>query len=158
MVVAALYVLLRCATVRYPSTEKLKYSNYMVNPSKYVSWRESPGELLSSMYTCVLRSGPYVIINACDTMQNLGQTQIFYKLGQSCLTQTKCDLVDPDKLAWFQPWYECCFWVATSGQIWIVTAMIFCTLEINVTAFSKSQYGTVHLEFFTVCKFHGFCG
>ena len=28
-------MLLRSATVRYPSTEQLKYSNFTVNPSKY---------------------------------------------------------------------------------------------------------------------------
>ena len=29
-------------------------------------------------------------------MQNPDQTQIFYKAGQTRLTQAKCDLVDPD--------------------------------------------------------------
>ena len=28
-------MLLRCVTVRYPSTERSKYSNCTVNPSKY---------------------------------------------------------------------------------------------------------------------------
>ena len=37
-----------------------------------------------------------VIINTCDPMQNPGQTQILYKIGQTRLTQAKCDLVDPD--------------------------------------------------------------
>ena len=29
-------MLLRCATVHYTSTERSKYSNFTVNPSKYV--------------------------------------------------------------------------------------------------------------------------
>ena len=35
MVIVAL--LWRCATVSYPSTERSKYSNCTVNPSKYVT-------------------------------------------------------------------------------------------------------------------------
>ena len=31
-------------------------------------------------------------------MQNPGQTQTFYKVGQTWLTLAKCDLVDPDDL------------------------------------------------------------
>ena len=31
-------------------------------------------------------SPPDVIINTCDPMQNLGQTRIFYKAGQTRLT------------------------------------------------------------------------
>ena len=40
-----------------------------------------------------------IIINVRDPMQNPGQTQIFYKAGQTWLTQAKCDpvdLYDPD--------------------------------------------------------------
>ena len=39
-------------------------------------------------------------------MKNLGQTWIFYKLGQTHITQTKRDSVDLDDLddpSWFQP-------------------------------------------------------
>ena len=49
----------------------------------------------------LLWSGPDTIINACDSMHNAGQTRIFYKPGQNCLTQTKIDLVDPTQ---FQLW------------------------------------------------------
>ena len=41
-------------------------------------------------------SGTDTIINACDLMQDTGQTRIFYKPGQTRLTWTKCDPVDPD--------------------------------------------------------------
>jgi len=41
-------------------------------------------------------------------MQNLGQTQIFYNLGQTRLTRTKCDLDDPDN--WF------CFYLTNRSQ------------------------------------------
>ena len=37
-----------------------------------------------------------IIINTCNPMQNPGQTQIFYKVGQIQLTRAKCDPVDPD--------------------------------------------------------------
>ena len=37
-----------------------------------------------------------VIINAHDPMQNPGQTWIFYKVGQTRLTQANCDSIDPD--------------------------------------------------------------
>ena len=42
-------------------------------------------------------------------MQNLDQTQIFFQLGQTQLTQTKHYLVDEDNLndlTWFQPCYK----------------------------------------------------
>ena len=41
-------------------------------------------------------------------MPNPGQTWIFYKVGQTQLTQAKCDPVDPvdpDDLTWLQCWY-----------------------------------------------------
>ena len=38
-------------------------------------------------------------------MQNLGQTRIFYKAGQTWLTQAKSDPVDPDDPTWLQRWY-----------------------------------------------------
>ena len=38
-------------------------------------------------------------------MQSLGQIQIFYKLGQDCLTQTKCDPDDLHDLSRFPAWY-----------------------------------------------------
>ena len=36
-----------------------------------------------------------IIITACDSIQNPGQTWIFYNLGQTRLTQAKLNLVDP---------------------------------------------------------------
>ena len=36
-------------------------------------------------------------------MQNPGQIRVFYKAGQTQLTQTKHDLGDPDDLTQFQP-------------------------------------------------------
>ena len=61
----------------------------------------SPPSILSSL----LWSGPNTIINPRDPMQNSDQTWIFYKAGQTCLTQTKHDL---DDLTRFQPWYIQC--------------------------------------------------
>ena len=61
----------------------------------------------SSMPNLLLWSGLYAIISTCDPMQNQGQIRIFYKSGQTCLTPTKRDLVDPDNTdypTWFQPW------------------------------------------------------
>ena len=97
-------ILLRCATVHYPSTKQLKYSNCTVNPSKCLGrmnctsinlmeahlilpktfegiWRHS------SILNSLLKSESDTIINTCDLMQNLNQTQIFYKLGQTSLTR-----------------------------------------------------------------------
>ena len=42
-------------------------------------------------------------------MQNPGQTWIFYKAGQTCLTRTKRDPDDldyQDDPTWFQPWSQ----------------------------------------------------
>ena len=39
-----------------------------------------------------------VIINARDPLQNLGQTQVFSKAGQTQLTRAKCDPGGPDDL------------------------------------------------------------
>ena len=50
-----------------------------------------------------------VIINACDPMQNPGQTQIFYKAGQTRLIPAKRNLVDldnPDDPTWLQHWFS----------------------------------------------------
>ena len=44
-----------------------------------------------------------MIMNTRDPMQNPGQTWIFYKVGQTCLTQAKCDPDNPDDPTWFQP-------------------------------------------------------
>ena len=41
-------------------------------------------------------------------MQNLGQTQIFYKPGQTHLTRTKCDLVNSDNLDDLTQFQPCC--------------------------------------------------
>ena len=48
----------------------------------------------SSMLNSLLWSETDAIINARDPMQNPGQTRIFYKPGQTHLTQMKRDLVD----------------------------------------------------------------
>ena len=51
-------------------------------------------------------SHPATIFNAHDPMQNSGQTRIFHKAGQICLTWTKRDQHDLDNLdnpTWFQP-------------------------------------------------------
>ena len=44
----------------------------------------------------LLWSGKDAIINARDPTHNPGQTRVFYKPGQTRLTRTKRDLVDPD--------------------------------------------------------------
>ena len=82
-------ILLRCATVHYPSRKQSKYSNSQtVNPSKCV---EENQKLCSyhhhhrCLYHYFVWSGPDAIINSRDPMQNLGQTRIFYKLGQTHL-------------------------------------------------------------------------
>jgi len=46
---------------------------------------------------------PDTINNACDPMQNPGQTQIFYKVGQTWMTHKKSDPDDPTQL---QRWYK----------------------------------------------------
>ena len=51
---------------------------------------------LSSTFNSLLWSGTDAIINARDSVQNLGQTRIFYKPDQIQLTRTKRDIVDPD--------------------------------------------------------------
>ena len=58
-----------------------------------------------------------IIINACDPMQNPGQTRIFYKVGQTRLTRAKRDPVDPDDLSRFQPWY---IYVAICRHIYFI--------------------------------------
>ena len=70
-------MLLRCATVHYPSTERSKYSNCIVNPSKLLWYRKqgihfqhAPSSTLNSL----IWSGTDAIINAHDSTQNLGQT------------------------------------------------------------------------------------
>ena len=48
-----------------------------------------------------------LLLVAHDSIQNPGQTRIFYKPGQTHLTRTKHDPVDPDNsddLIPFQPW------------------------------------------------------
>ena len=54
----------------------------------------------SNMLNSILWSGTDAIINAHDPMQNMGQTQILYKPGQTRLTRTKRDPLD---LTRFQP-------------------------------------------------------
>ena len=60
--------------------------------------------MLTSSVTLSLRD-----INVRDPMQNPGQTQIFYKVGQTQLTWAKSDPVDPDYLndpTRFQCWIQ----------------------------------------------------
>ena len=78
--------------------------------SYYFSWsshatnNNSFRNVLSDMLTLSeTASPPDVIINACDPMQNPGQTQIFYKVRQTRLTRAKRDPVDPDDPTRFQP-------------------------------------------------------
>ena len=52
---------------------------------------------------CIILSGLDTIITARDSMQNPGHTGIFYKPGQTRLTRTKHDSVDPDDPTQFQP-------------------------------------------------------
>ena len=58
----------------------------------------SSRDMLTSSETA---SPPDVIINACDPIQNRGQTRIFYKAGQTRLTRAKRYPDDPTR---FQPW------------------------------------------------------
>ena len=46
---------------------------------------------------------PDAIINACNPMQNLGQTRIFLKVDQTYFTWKKCDPDYPDDPIWFHP-------------------------------------------------------
>jgi len=47
---------------------------------------------------------PDAINNACDPMQNTGQTQMFYKLGQTRMTHKKSDPDNLDDLTQLQRW------------------------------------------------------
>ena len=101
-------ILLRCASACYPTTERLKYSNCTVNPSKY-------GKGYTSIITIkyvkfITLVGNRAIINTRDPMQNPGQTRIFYKPGQTHLTRTKRDPVDPAHPSQFQPWFVYFAW------------------------------------------------
>ena len=97
--------------LRYPSTKRLKYSNCTVNlfnirqewPVFKICWGYALPSSLSSTLKSPLWSWPDAIINARDTMQNLGQTRIFYNLGQTRLTRRKCDPDDPGDPTRFQP-------------------------------------------------------
>ena len=70
------------------------------------------------MLNSLLWLGTDSIINARDPIQKPGQTQIFYKPGQTRLTWTKCDPVDPDNPddpTRFQPW--CLLMILTTAAI-----------------------------------------
>ena len=76
--------------------------------SMVVKIRGTLSSSLLSTLNSLLWLGTDAIINTRDSMQNPGQTWIFYKLGETHLTRTKCDPVDPDNpnnLARFQPGY-----------------------------------------------------
>ena len=49
-----------------------------------------------------ISSPPDIMINSHDPIQNLGQTRISYKAGQTWLTRAKRNLVDPDDPIWLQ--------------------------------------------------------
>ena len=89
----AAFFMLQVVFEFYKRTEVMtqsKYSNCTVMPSKYLE------EIHFHHYHQErLIQGPDAIINACDLMQNPGQTQIFHKPGQTRLTRTKCDPDDP---------------------------------------------------------------
>ena len=59
--------------------------------------------LPSSTLNSLLWLGPDAIINAHDPVQKPGQTQIFYKPGQTHFTQTKHDPVDRIAQPGFNP-------------------------------------------------------
>ena len=97
------YVLLSCVTVRYPSTKQNDQNTLIVQSISSISWRKSGDTFpfpssLSSILILLFWSGQDVIINARDPIQNPGQTH---------LTGTKCDPVDPDNPTQFQP---CCMY------------------------------------------------
>ena len=109
-------ILLRYATVRYPSTERSRYSNCTVNPFNIrqqwpvfkIYWGYALPTSPSSMLNSLLLSLPDAIINARDAMQNPGLTRIFYNPGQTRLTRRKCDPddpADPGDPTRFQLWY-----------------------------------------------------
>ena len=75
-------MLLMCATVHYPSTEQLKYSNCTVNLIMVTKSGDTLSSSSSSTLNLLLWSGTDAIINACDPMQNPGQ-RVFYKPGQT---------------------------------------------------------------------------
>ena len=96
-------ILFKCTTVNYLSTKQSKYSNCTVTSSKYL---EENHRYTARHAQFIILSGLYAIITAHDSMQNPGQTQIFYKTGQTCLTWTKHDLVGLDDHTHFQPWHS----------------------------------------------------
>ena len=78
-----------------------------------IKWQRKSEDTLTSSLPSMLNSllwlGKDTIINACDPMQNLGQIQILYKLGQTHLTWIKLDPVDLDNAddpTRFQPYYS----------------------------------------------------
>ena len=80
-------ILLRCATVHYPSTN----DQYTLIPQSLfqISWGESgdmrPSSLQSTLNS-LLWPRPNVIINTHNPMKNPGQTWIFYEPGQTQMT------------------------------------------------------------------------
>ena len=84
----------------YLSTEQLKYSNYIVSSFKYLEENQE----IHFRHHCqehLIHHWPHSIINASNPVQNLGQTQMFYKLGQTRLTQTKRDTNNPSQCPLF---------------------------------------------------------
>ena len=89
-------MLLRCVTVHYIqalNNQKSILPNVFRRIRRYASIITINHSLLWS---------PDTTVTAHDPMQNLGQTWIFYELGQTHLTQTKSNSDDPDDLPQFQ--------------------------------------------------------
>ena len=153
--------------LHYSSTEWSKYSNCTVNsfnicqqwPIFKICWGYALPSSLSSTLNSSLWSLPDAIINARDTMQNPGQTRIFYNLGQTHLTRRKCDLDDPDDPddpgdpTRFQPWCVCmyvrmyvCMYVAMYICIYITLSHLRSKGLANALILSKHNVSWSELE------------
>ena len=104
--VAAL--LLKCVTIRYPSTKLSKYSNCTVTLSKHLEENQEIWfHITVSTVRLLLLSGLDAIITTHVLMHNPDHTRIFCKPSHTCLTQIQRNLEDPDNLddlTQFQPW------------------------------------------------------
>ena len=84
--------------VRLPRLLIYKQFEPVIELSCYFSWC-SHANIDTFQRDMLISSPPDAIINAYDPLQNLSQTRIFYKVGQTQLTQVKHD---PDDSTWFQ--------------------------------------------------------
>ena len=90
--------LLRCATVRYPSTDRSKYSNCTVNPSKYGI--ENQGmhfhhHRKARLIHCFGREQIPLLTHVIQC--RIWWNQDIYKPSQTRLTQAKRDLDNPTR-------------------------------------------------------------